>query len=125
MGQTEVETTLQRISSFEDVVGTIVLDVEGNVVRSTISNEDISAKYAAQLPGLAAMARSAVRELDPQNDLQMLRIKSHLHEIIVLADLYFTIIVVQSCSSEQSETETFAASPVIMPEEAPPQEIRS
>ncbi|KAL2650520.1 hypothetical protein R1flu_018648 [Riccia fluitans] len=41
------------------------------------------------------MARSAIRELDPQNDVQMIRIKSLRHELIAIIDLQFTLLVAQ------------------------------
>ena len=41
------------------------------------------------------MARSAVRDLDPQNDLQFLRLRSKQHEILVAPDPEFTLIVIQ------------------------------
>ncbi len=39
--------------------------------------------YAAHVPQLAVMARSLVRDLDPQNDLQFLRLRAKEHEIMV------------------------------------------
>ena len=43
----------------------------------------MTAQYADLIPQLALMARSLVRDLDPQNDLQFLRIRSKMHEIMV------------------------------------------
>lgn len=42
----------------------------------------VTAQYAELIPQLASMARSLVRDLDPQNDLQFLRIRSQMHEIM-------------------------------------------
>ena len=41
------------------------------------------------------MARSSLRELDNQNDLRMLRIRSTTHEIIIVNETEFALIVVQ------------------------------
>lgn len=41
------------------------------------------------------MCRSAARELEAKDDLQMLRIKSRKHEAIVVVDDRFTIMVLQ------------------------------
>lgn len=35
------------------------------------------------IPGLTGLARSMVRELDPLNDLEFMRIRSIKHEIMV------------------------------------------
>ena len=43
-------------------------------------------QYAQLIPQLASMARSLVRDLDPQNDLQFLRIRSKHHGEAVQAD---------------------------------------
>ena len=52
-------------------------------------------QYAELIPQLASMARSLVRDLDPQNDLQFLRIRSNMHEIMVYSDKDFTLLVIQ------------------------------
>ena len=48
----------------------------------SLEQEALAAEYAALLPGLAALARSAVRELDPRDDLEFLRVRGSRHEIM-------------------------------------------
>eukprot|EP00243_Klebsormidium_subtile_P010605 TRINITY_DN5727_c0_g1_i1.p1 TRINITY_DN5727_c0_g1~~TRINITY_DN5727_c0_g1_i1.p1 ORF type:complete len:103 (+),score=9.09 TRINITY_DN5727_c0_g1_i1:576-884(+) len=91
----EVEATLQRINGHKGVLGTIIVDAEGTVLRTTVLQPDMAAKCASLIPSLSAMARSCVRDLDPQNDLQFLRIRSKQHEILVAPDKDFTLIVIQ------------------------------
>jgi hypothetical protein len=45
--------------------------------------ESLTAEISDLIPGLTAMARSTVRELDPLNDLEFLRVRSVKHEIMV------------------------------------------
>eukprot|EP00793_Prasinoderma_coloniale_P002608 PRCOL_00002090-RA len=90
----EVEATLQRINGHRGVIGTIIVDKEGVAIRSSCE-ADVTAQYARLVPQLASMARSAVRDLDPQNDLQFLRLRSKQHEILVAPDPEFTLIVIQ------------------------------
>ncbi len=52
-------------------------------------------QYASSIMRLAAKARSVVRDLDPQNDLTFLRIRSKKHEIMVAPDNEFLLIVIQ------------------------------
>lgn len=54
------------------------------------------AQYAANISQLATKARSVVRDLDPQNDLTFLRIRSKKHEIMVAPDNEFLLIIIQS-----------------------------
>jgi len=58
-------------------------------------------QYASLVPNLAGMARSLVRDIDPKNDLQFLRVRSKQHEIMVYADKEFSLIVVQDPYGEQ------------------------
>ena len=45
--------------------------------------EALAADYADLIPGLTALARSMVRELDALNDREFVRIRSAKHEIMV------------------------------------------
>ena len=78
----EVEETLKRINSHKGVVGIVIANHEGAPIRSTLETA-VAEQMSSQLLGLAAKARSAVRNLDPQNDLTFLRIRSKKHEILV------------------------------------------
>ena len=87
-------------------MGTIIVNEEGEAVRATTlcdasgaPVEDQSgavARFSALVPQLATMARNMVRDLDPQNDLRFLRVRSKDHEMMVPADPEFTLIVIQN-----------------------------
>mmetsp|Transcript_27957 Transcript_27957/g.71127 ORF Transcript_27957/g.71127 Transcript_27957/m.71127 type:complete len:100 (+) Transcript_27957:213-512(+) len=96
----EVEETLKRISSHKGVVGTIIVNSEGIPIRSNLENH-LSVQYAALITQLAQKARSVVRDLDPQNDLTFLRIRSKKHEIMVAPDKEYLLIVVQNPNSTE------------------------
>ena len=91
----EVEETLKRINSHKGVQGIVIVNSEGVPIRSTI-DQSLTTQYAANLTQLAAKARSVVRDLDPQNDLTFLRIRSKKHEIMVAPEKEFLLIVVQN-----------------------------
>lgn len=88
------------------MLGTIIVNDEGEPIRATTIcdadgtpveyQEGTVAKYAELIPQLASVARSMVRDLDPQNNLQFLRIRSKQHEIMVHSDAEFTLIVIQN-----------------------------
>eukprot|EP00493_Phyllostaurus_siculus_P026798 UN27144 len=52
-------------------------------------------QYAGLIHSLAAKSRSTVRDLDPQNDLTFLRIRSKKHEIMVAPHKDYLLIVIQ------------------------------
>mmetsp|Transcript_26783 Transcript_26783/g.65650 ORF Transcript_26783/g.65650 Transcript_26783/m.65650 type:complete len:110 (-) Transcript_26783:258-587(-) len=102
----EVEATLQRINGHKGVLGTVIVNDEGEPIRATticeadgtpVADQNaVVSMYSELIPQLASMARSLVRDLDPQNNLQFLRIRSKNHEIMVHSDVEFTLIVIQN-----------------------------
>jgi dynein light chain roadblock-type len=98
--QSEIEETLERIKSHKGVEGVLVVNSEGVPIRPSKGMDDEKTqKYAANISQLAAKARSVVRDLDPQNDLTFLRIRTKNHEIMVAPDKDYLLIVVQNPSA--------------------------
>lgn len=94
-----VEETLERIKAHKGVEAVLIVNKEGVPIRpSKGMDDDMTQRYAANLSQLAAKARSTVRDLDPQNDLTFLRIRSKKHEIMVAPDKDYLLIVVQNPS---------------------------
>ncbi|RDD43081.1 Dynein light chain roadblock-type 2 [Trichoplax sp. H2] len=91
----DVEETLKRIQSHKGVIGIIVVNNEGIPIRTTMDNSTTT-QYSSLLHQLAAMARGVVRDVDPQNDLTFLRIRSKKHEIMVAPDKEHVLIVIQN-----------------------------
>ncbi|OEH78704.1 dynein light chain roadblock-type [Cyclospora cayetanensis] len=81
----EVEETLNRIKTHKGVRGVIVLGADGAVLRSTLDAQQTAA-YAGAASQLSERARSLVRDLDPQNDVTFLRVRSKKHEILLAPD---------------------------------------
>jgi dynein light chain roadblock-type len=94
---TEVEETLERIKGHKGVEGVIIVNSDGVPIRPSKGNMDekTTQKYAANIAQLTTKARSVVRDLDPQNDLTFLRIRSKKHEIMVAPDKDFLLIIIQ------------------------------
>ncbi|XP_028263372.1 dynein light chain roadblock-type 2-like [Parambassis ranga] len=91
----EVEETLKRIEAHKGVIGTIVLDADGIPIRTTLDNST-TVQYAGLLRELSTMAKNTVRDIDPQNELTFLRIRSKKHEIMVSIDSNCLLIVIQN-----------------------------
>ena len=64
---------------------------------------EVTEKYAELMPDLASMARSLVRDLDPQNDLEFLRMRSKENEIMISPHEDFTLIAIQKLNLEQGQ----------------------
>ncbi|XP_030282798.1 dynein light chain roadblock-type 2 [Sparus aurata] len=91
----EVDDTLKRIEAQKGVIGTIVVNADGIPIRTTLDNST-AVQYAGLLRNLTMMARSTVRDIDPQNDLTFLRIRSKKHEVLVAPENDFLLIVIQN-----------------------------
>lgn len=62
---------------------------------STTMDITTTTGYATNMASLTAAARSACRDLDPSNDLLVLRMGTRKNEVVVGVDDAFTIITVQ------------------------------
>jgi len=100
--QAEIEETIKRIQTHKGVQGFILTSNDGNwknifvlnilcfvyykqkggFVRSTIDNST-TMSLTSLIRTLSDKAKSCVRDLDPQNDLTFLRIRTKKQEILV------------------------------------------
>ncbi|KAI0218962.1 Dynein light chain roadblock-type 2 [Lamellibrachia satsuma] len=93
----EVEETIKRIQAHKGVIGVIVINADGIPIRSTLDNST-TVQYSGLITSLTSKARSVVRDLDPQNDLTFLRVRSKKHELMIAPEKDYTLIVVQNPS---------------------------
>ncbi|KAJ8259191.1 hypothetical protein COCON_G00182030 [Conger conger] len=91
----EVEETLKRIQTQKGVQGIIIVNAEGIPVKTTLDNSS-TVQYAGLIHQLVMKARSTVRDIDPQNDLTFLRIRSKKNEIMIAPDKDYFLIVIQN-----------------------------
>ena len=99
VSKTDVEKILRRIQAHRGVVALMVTNRDGHILRS---NVDINTTklYAVQYQKLIKMAHSAVRELDPENELCFIRVRNKQHEIMVAPTEDLILIVVQRIENE-------------------------
>lgn len=89
---------LERISKHKGVEGVLIAGNDGTIHKTTL-NEQLTQEYASQVPALASLARNVVRDLDPQNDLTFLRIRSLKHEVMIAPKGDYVMIVIQEASN--------------------------
>lgn len=90
----QVEATLQRIQNHRGVVGYIILNHEGQYIKTTLDNSTTQ-QYQNLISTIAAKGKALVREIDPVDNLRFLRIKSQKHEIMIAPDNDYILIVIQ------------------------------
>ncbi|KAL0226502.1 hypothetical protein P9112_013826 [Eukaryota sp. TZLM1-RC] len=96
-----IEATLARIASHPGVVGYFVLNDEGVALEyHGIDSTEISS-YAHTVHQFATQARIGVRDLDPTNNLNFIRVRSDKDlEIIICPEGEFILAVLQKVSSQ-------------------------
>mmetsp|Transcript_63867 Transcript_63867/g.74275 ORF Transcript_63867/g.74275 Transcript_63867/m.74275 type:complete len:106 (+) Transcript_63867:30-347(+) len=101
----EVEETIGRIKTHGSVEGLIIVNNEENIIRNTLGPErkELSETIVRTIPPLAKKARSVIRDLDPNNNLTFLRMRSKNIEIMVAPDESYMLIVVQRTGEAKKE----------------------
>ena len=98
-----VEETFKRLQSHKGVIGVIIINSDGIAIRSTLDN-DVTVQYAALISRFTVKARGVVRDLDPDNELKFVRIRSKKHEIMIAPEFDKTreyyLVVVQDPSTD-------------------------
>lgn len=69
----------------------------GIPIKSTLDNSS-TVQYAGLIHQLVMKARSTIRDIDPQNDLTFMRVRSKKNEIMIAPDKDFFLIVIQNPS---------------------------
>ncbi len=94
-----VQETLERIGRVHGVIGAVILDADGLVLRATLPPADAS-RYAAAACQLLQRARAVVREpaTEPGDVLTMLRVRTRKHELVICAEAVgkYALLVVQN-----------------------------
>jgi len=94
----DVEATLDRIKNHNGVFGVIVVNTEGIAIRSSLDNPTTQL-YLWHCQHLIDLARHAIRDIDPTDDLKFFRVRSKKNELVIAPDKGFTVIALQSVHS--------------------------
>ncbi|KAF8818064.1 putative dynein light chain roadblock-type 2 [Cardiosporidium cionae] len=100
MSHAAIEETLNRIKTHKGVSGVVIVNAEGVTLRSTLDTKS-TAQYASIISELSFRAQNLIQDLDPQNDLSFLRIRTKKHEIMVSPSKEFLLIVIQDPNADQ------------------------
>ncbi|KAI8910910.1 hypothetical protein EDD86DRAFT_182449, partial [Gorgonomyces haynaldii] len=75
--------------------GIVIATHEGSVIRSSLDNIQ-TPQIATLVTQLATRGKGVVRDLDPEDELAFLRIRSKKHEIMVAETKQYLLIVIQN-----------------------------
>jgi dynein light chain roadblock-type len=94
----EADETFKRLIACKGVQGIIIMNSEGIPVRTTMTNNQ-TILYISLIHGLTQKAKACIKEMDHQNELSFIRLRSHKDEVLIAPDKEFTMIVVQKPTS--------------------------
>uniref|UniRef100_A0A5S6QDT5 Dynein light chain roadblock n=1 Tax=Trichuris muris TaxID=70415 RepID=A0A5S6QDT5_TRIMR len=89
----DVQETIKRLQSQENVMGVILLDDIGRSILSTL-NSELTKQFAVTCHPLLEKTRQAMRELDPANSVSFLHVRTKKHEIMISPDRNFSLLVI-------------------------------
>ena len=97
-GWSAVQDCSERFGDLEPGQATVYrrADLEAALEQITPEQRGILERTAERITTFARTQRSAIRDIDPQNDLTFLRIRSKKHEIMVAPDKEYLLIVIQN-----------------------------
>ena len=97
MAENNIEELIKDVTKHAGVKGFIIVNSEGIPIRHSFEDADrqLAIQYAGLLQQMAMKARSAVKEIDPNNDLIFLRLRSKKHEILIAPEREYLLIVIQ------------------------------
>ncbi len=79
-------------SYIDDFIFIIYLGIP---IKSTLENS-LSVQYAAQVTQMVDKTRSMIKELDNNNDLTFIRLRTKKHEVLVCPEKEYSMIVIQN-----------------------------
>lgn len=98
---TLIDETEKRLRSHKGVAGFLVITAEGIAIRSTL-DKDLTVKYSALVSRYIQKARSCTKALCEDDELQMVRIRSAKHEVIIAPDFCtdtgYCLVIVQDAT---------------------------
>ncbi|CDS42721.1 dynein light chain [Echinococcus multilocularis] len=87
---------IERIQNHRNVQGVILVNAEGNPIRSNMDNST-SLQYTRHAEELRSMTQHVVRDLDPEDELVVLRLRTRMNEVMILPERDQTVICIQAC----------------------------
>ncbi|XP_022234905.1 dynein light chain roadblock-type 2 [Drosophila obscura] len=90
----EIEDILKRYSNYPNVAGIIIVDAFAIPIKTTMEYT-LTVHYTALANNLLLKGSKMIQNMDASNELTSLRLRTLNHEVMILPEENFFIIVVQ------------------------------
>ena len=91
----EVEETLQRLVGLKGVLGSVVMTMTGKTIRSTLDTTTTS-QVSGFMGTLVQLAKNRLKDMDPDTELNLLKLRTNKHQFVVVPDVDWLLIVVMN-----------------------------
>lgn len=92
------EELFNKLNTHKGVEGIILADADGFAIKSTFTDEQTTYYYSTRASMFMKKCKNAVKEL-VEEDLNFIRIRTKLNEIMIAPEDDFILIVVQNPSA--------------------------
>lgn len=100
----EVEEVFQELSSRERVRGVIATTTEGATIKSTLEDDEATAKYAQLAATLCEKVRNAARDAGDNNDEPLFfQVKTRRQEIFISPSKKYTLVMVADLPQQDGQ----------------------
>lgn len=86
---------MKRINSHKGVLGILIVNNDGIPIKTTLSPTE-TVQHAALVTHFAKKTKAVINQLDPDNKLTFVRVRSKKHEILIAPDVDYTLVVLQN-----------------------------
>ena len=98
--KSDLDATIQRISDNKGTIGVIITNEDGAAIRTTLDHPT-TVQYSDMMRKMAVSTQNAVREINPEDDLRFLRIRTKKHEVMVAPDNGYMMIAIHDPSVDK------------------------
>lgn len=95
----EMDQRFEKIlSSNKDVVGGLVMNEEGAIIKTSMDNKNAE-KYANAVHEIVKTARTLFREVDPNDDITFIRFSLKKFNVMIAPEKSFLLIIITNQES--------------------------
>ncbi|CAG7833995.1 unnamed protein product [Allacma fusca] len=91
----DIDDTVKRIAGHRGVLGVIIAARDGMPIKTTMDNTS-TVLYVGTAIALFERSQSLVRDVDPSNALQFMRIRTAKYELMVSVEEEYIVVAVQN-----------------------------
>uniref|UniRef100_A0A1D1Z591 Dynein light chain roadblock n=1 Tax=Anthurium amnicola TaxID=1678845 RepID=A0A1D1Z591_9ARAE len=95
MSEVEVEEHYKRLTNNKYVEGVLIINEDGQTIKSNL-DPTLNKKYSDLITKLVEQATTCIKGMDETNDLSFLRVRTKKHEIMIVPDKEYLLIVIQN-----------------------------